>query len=74
MTYSYSTLLFSLPGIFIIINAIFGIVRKDLTTHGRGGKRKNYKGSEAVKEGCFQILFGMTFVAFSIFMFMNSAK
>lgn len=72
MYYDYSGLWLSLPGIFIIGNALRGMVRKNLTTFSRG-RRRQYQGSAAIGEACFQIAFGFSLVAFALLTVVMSA-
>lgn len=71
MHYDYSNLMLGLPGLLIIGNAVRGMVRKNLTTYGRG-QRSNFQGRAAIREGLFQIAFGLVFVMFSFLLLLKS--
>jgi len=58
----YISLLVAAFGAAWAVYAIVGIVRKQITTHGRGGRGSTYTGPAAAKEGYFQLLVGVMFV------------
>lgn len=55
------SLLVASLGAALVVYAVAGIVRKQITTHGRGGRGSTYTGLAAVKEGLFQLLVGVMF-------------
>ena len=73
MKYDYSNLVWSLPGVLFIGNALRGLVNGKLTTYGRGGRKSTYEGSDVVRPAIFQIIFGLFFVGFSFLLLLNSA-
>ena len=54
-------------GTWIIVRSIRGIARRKLTTYGRGGRSQTFEGKDAVREGVFQIAFGLIFIAIAAY-------
>jgi hypothetical protein len=73
MQYDYSNLLWCIPGILIAVYGVAGIVRRNITTYGRGGRRGTWKGKAAVVHGVGVVLFGLAFIGFGLLGLVESA-
>jgi len=73
MHYDYSVLWFCMPGLILIGHGVRGILRRRITTSGRGGRGSTYVGRAAALEGLFVIAIGFVFIAASAMCLMESA-
>lgn len=73
MHYDYENLIPSFIGCLFVMQGVFGIARKKITTRGRRRSR-TYLGTEAVKEGLFVIVFGLIFVVFGVLLLISTAR